>query len=418
MAALIERSRLIYQRAATGTETMMTSLRPEHLRAKWIPVRVKKMRPNRDLERRTGSVATESALANANSEPSLGFSDNRNSHVTSIWLAVVAALVFAMIIVGGATRLTDSGLSITEWRPLLGAIPPLNEADWQSAFAKYKTIPQYSSVNKGMTLEAFKTIFWWEWSHRFLGRFIGLVFAIPLAFFWMKEGLINSRQKAKLLGVLVLGALQGAVGWYMVSSGLSERIDVNQYRLALHLSIAFAILGCLVWLALDTLPHRSEPRLQTLSRTQRTWAYIIAALVFSQVVIGGFVAGLKAGRAFNTWPLMDGHFIPDGFARLRPWRLNLTENIATVQFNHRMTAYLIVVLVAWHAVRVIRSADDERVRRSAGCLATGVVAQMMLGIWTVLAAVPIGLGIAHQALAATVFALAIWHLHSVANTSV
>ena len=384
MAALIEQSWLIYERAATGTETMMTSLR----------------------------------LANANSEPSLDYSENRNRHVISIWLAVVAALVFAMIIVGGATRLTDSGLSITEWRPLLGAIPPLNEADWQSAFAKYKTIPQYSSVNKGMTLEAFKTIFWWEWTHRFLGRFIGLVFAIPLAVFWMKEGLISSTQKAKLLGVLALGALQGAVGWYMVSSGLSQRIDVSQYRLALHLSIAFAILGCLIWLALDTLRHRSEPRLQTLSHTQRTWAYIIAALLFSQVVIGGFVAGLKAGRAFNTWPLMDGHFIPDGFSRLSPWWLNLTENIATVQFNHRMTAYLIVVIVGWHAVRVIRSADDERVRTSAGCLAIGVVAQLMLGIWTVLAAVPIGLGIAHQAVAATVFALAIWHLHTVANTSV
>lgn len=331
-----------------------------------------------------------------------------------VWLALVAVLVFGMIIVGGATRLTDSGLSITEWQPLLGAIPPLSEADWQAAFAKYKTIPQYASMNKGMALDAFKTIFWWEWAHRFLGRFVGVVFAVPFVAFWL-AGRLPVGLAPKLAAVLGLGALQGAVGWYMVSSGLAERIDVSQYRLALHLAIAFLILGALVWLILDFAPKCAIPRLQTLTVRDRFWAKALAVLVFSQVAIGGFVAGLKAGRAFNTWPLMDGKIIPDGFARMEPWWLNLTENMATVQFNHRMAAYVIVALAVWHAVRVIGCADDERVRLSAGLLAAGLIAQMGLGIWTVIAAVPIHLGIAHQGFAAVVFMLAVLHAHRVSE---
>jgi heme a synthase len=331
-----------------------------------------------------------------------------------IWLATVAALVFAMIVVGGATRLTDSGLSITEWKPLLGAIPPLNEADWQDVFAKYKTIPQYRSVNSGMTLDAFKAIFWWEWAHRFLGRIVGVVFAVPFVAFWVR-GRLPAGFAPKLAAVFGLGALQGAVGWYMVSSGLAERIDVSQYRLALHLTIAFLILGALVWLILDLAPKCAIPRLQTLTARDRMWAKLLAVLVLSQVVIGGFVAGLKAGRAFNTWPLMDGKFIPDGFLRLEPWWHNLTENMATVQFNHRMAAYGIVALALWHAVRVIGKADDERVRMSAGLLAAGLVAQMGLGIWTVLAAVPIHLGVAHQGFAAVVFMIAVVHAHRVSE---
>ncbi len=332
----------------------------------------------------------------------------------AVWLGVVAGLVFAMIVVGGATRLTDSGLSITEWKPLLGAIPPLSEADWQVAFAKYKTIPQYASVNNGMTLDAFKVIFWWEWAHRFLGRFVGVVFAVPFVAFWL-AGRLRVGLAPKLAAVFGLGALQGAVGWYMVSSGLAERIDVSQYRLALHLSIAFLILGALVWLILDLSPKCAEPRLQTLTAGDRMWAGALAVLVFSQVAIGGFVAGLKGGRAFNTWPLMDGKFIPDGFARLEPWWLNLTENMATVQFNHRMAAYGIVALAVWHAVSVIGKADDERVRRSAGLLAAGLVAQIALGVWTVVAAVPISLGVAHQGFAAVVFILAVLHVHRMAE---
>jgi heme a synthase len=338
-------------------------------------------------------------------------SPNTGTGAVRVWLLAVAVMVFAMIVVGGATRLTDSGLSITEWQPLLGAIPPLSERDWQDAFAKYQTIPQYKSVNQGMSLDAFKVIFWWEWAHRFLGRVIGLAFALPFALFWA-TGRLPAGLPPKLAGLLALGALQGAVGWYMVQSGLTARIDVSQYRLALHLSIAFAILAALVWLIVDLAPARTDPTLDTLTGPDRATALALAILVYSQVAIGGFVAGLKAGRAYNTWPLMDGQIIPDGIRRLDPWWLNLTENMTTVQFNHRLTAYLIVGLALWHATRVIARADDDRVRVSAGLLAAGLLGQMALGIWTVLAAVPVSLGVAHQGLAALVFAIAIWHLHA------
>jgi heme a synthase len=335
-----------------------------------------------------------------------------SDHALQAWLSVVAMLVFAIIMVGGATRLSDSGLSITEWRPILGALPPLSAADWQEAFAKYQAIPQYEIVNKGMSLDAFKVIFWWEWGHRLLGRVIGLACALPLVFLWV-TGRLRADYAPWLLGLVALVGLQGAVGWYMVQSGLVGRIDVSQYRLALHLSIAFLILGYLVWLILSLAPQRSWPVLQTLSIGQRRGAYVLAGLVFSQVAIGGFVAGLKAGRAYNTWPLMDGQIIPDGLGRLSPWWLNFTENMTTVQFNHRLTAYVLVAFALWHGVRVVRQADDGRVRWSAVAVAVGVLAQMALGIWTVVAAVPFELGVAHQGFAALVFACAIWHAHAV-----
>ncbi len=327
------------------------------------------------------------------------------------WLACVAILVLAMIVVGGATRLTDSGLSITEWHPLLGAIPPLTDADWQTAFAKYQTIPQYTSVNKGMSLDAFKAIFWWEWAHRFLGRFIGLAFALPLAGFWL-TGHLRTGWGTRLLGVLALGGLQGAIGWYMVKSGLADRIDVSPYRLALHLSVAFALLSALVWLILDLKPHHPDDRGQRAAAAQPGLANALAVLVFTQVILGGFVAGLKAGRAFNTWPLMDGHVIPDGIAQLNPWWLNLTENMATVQFNHRLAAYLIVALGIANAVRLLATRASEPLARSGIALALGLVAQMTLGIATVLLAVPIGLGVAHQGLAAIVMVIAVCHAHA------
>jgi heme a synthase len=346
-----------------------------------------------------------------------GPADNAGSTRSSdtlvqVWLTFVAMLVIAMIVVGGATRLTDSGLSITEWQPLLGAIPPLTEADWQAAFAKYQTIPQYTSVNKGMSLDAFKAIYWWEWAHRFLGRFIGLVYALPLAWFWL-TGKVRAGWRLRLLAVLGLGGLQGAIGWYMVKSGLADRIDVSPYRLALHLSVAFVLLSALVWLILELSPRRVTSRDLAQNSSQTSFANALAVLVFVQVILGGFVAGLKAGRAFNTWPLMDGHVIPDGFARLTPWWLNLTENMATVQFNHRLLAYLVVALAIANATRLLlRNRLAEPLATSGAALAAGLVAQMTLGIATVILAVPIGLGVAHQGLAAIVMALAIWHTHT------
>lgn len=325
------------------------------------------------------------------------------------WLLFVAFLVLCMIVVGGATRLTDSGLSITEWKPILGAIPPLSEGDWLAAFEKYRQIPEYTLVNKGMALEDFKVIYWWEWGHRFLGRVIGLAFALPLAVFWLR-GMLRPGSGGKYLGLLALGGLQGAVGWYMVSSGLADRVDVSQYRLALHLSVAFLILGSLVWLAMELTPGFEGIRLPAISASTVNTAAVIAGLVFLQVALGAFVAGLKAGLHYNTWPLMNGQVVPDDIFTMSPWIVNFFENATTVQFNHRLVAYIVVALGLMHAMRVARRAGDARVRNSALLLGAALVSQMVLGIVTLLWAVPIGLGIAHQGLAAILFAIAVRHV--------
>jgi len=327
-----------------------------------------------------------------------------------LWLLAVAALVFLMVSVGGATRLTGSGLAITEWRPIVGILPPLSEADWLDAFEKYRHIPQYHHVNRGMTLAEFKAIFWWEWAHRFLGRLIGVVFLVPFLYF-LAAGQIARGHIPKLAGIFALGALQGGVGWYMVSSGLAERIDVSQYRLALHLGLAILIFGALIWLALSL--DEPAPAAQA-----RPWpahglaACLVLVLVFVQILLGALVAGLKAGFAYNTWPLMDGALVPNGLGAMQPWYLNLFENALTVQFNHRIAAYVLVLAALWHAVTLAR-APECRARASALVLAGAVVAQAALGIVTLVAFVPLALGLAHQAGAAAVFAIAVWHLYLV-----
>jgi len=326
------------------------------------------------------------------------------------WLLVVAALVLAMVVVGGATRLTDSGLSITEWQPILGAIPPLNEADWQAAFAKYQATPQYAIVNAGMSIGAFKVIYWWEWAHRFLGRFIGIAFALPFVGFWL-AGKLRPGFAPKLLGVLALGALQGAIGWYMVMSGLIDRVDVSQYRLALHLLTALAILALLVWLALDVGPVPARAPTEMVTRGQWRFALVLFGLVLVQAGLGALVAGLKAGLAYNTWPLMDGRLVPEGLGTLTPWYLNFFENITTVQFDHRVVAYALAALALWHVTALARAGQDERAVGSAGLLAGAILAQMGIGILTLLSGVPLALGLAHQAGAAIVVATATLHLH-------
>jgi heme a synthase len=330
-----------------------------------------------------------------------------------LWLQSVAALVLLMVAVGGATRLTGSGLSITEWKPLIGAIPPLSAADWAIAFGKYQQIPQYAKVNAGMSLPEFKTIFWWEWGHRFLGRVIGLAFALPMLWFAVR-GRLPKGLLPKLLGLLALGGLQAGIGWYMVASGLVDRVDVSQYRLALHLGTAFAIFGGLIWVAMGLRPRSgSMIHLQTVTVGQRRGAALVTALIGIQVGLGALVAGLKAGLTYNTWPLMDGRLIPNGLGTMSPWYLNLFENVTTVQFNHRMAAYTLTGVVLWHGVSLIRSADDERLRLSAGLLMAAVLAQVLLGIWTLLAVVPVSLGVIHQATAAVLFGLAIRHMYLV-----
>jgi heme a synthase len=338
-----------------------------------------------------------------------------NVRAIRLWLLTVAGLVLLMVAVGGATRLTGSGLSITEWKPLIGAIPPLSQADWALAFSKYQQIPQYTKVNSGMSLAEFKTIFWWEWGHRFLGRVIGLAFALPLLWFAVR-GRLPQGLLGKLVGLLALGGLQAGIGWYMVASGLVDRVDVSQYRLALHLGTAFAIFGGLIWVAMGLRPRSSQAiHLQTVTAKQRSGASLVTALIGLQVGLGALVAGLKAGLTYNTWPLMDGRIIPNGLGLLSPWYLNLFENITTVQFNHRIVAYVATGVVLWHGLSIIRSADDERLRQSAKLLIAAVLAQVVLGIWTLLAVVPVWLGVIHQAGAAILFGLAVRHLYLVSE---
>ncbi len=319
-----------------------------------------------------------------------------------LWLYVMASLVFAMVIVGGATRLTDSGLSITEWKPILGAIPPLNEADWNEAFHKYQTIPEYHLVNKGMTVESFKFIYWWEWSHRFLGRFIGVAFFIPFVLFWATRR-IERAAVPRLLGLFVLGGLQGLLGWYMVKSGLVDRVDVSQYRLAAHLTLALAIYAAIIWTALGF----GKPSRNVLFSRAGKEALGIVGIVLLQIAIGGFVAGLKAGLNYNTWPLMADKIVPPGLGMLSPWWTNLFENAMTVQFAHRLVAYILCGAVLGHVWRH-RSV-------TAKVLLGAVMSQAVLGVCTLLWHVPILLALAHQAGALVVLAAAVVHTHHVAS---
>lgn len=332
-----------------------------------------------------------------------------------LWLLCVAGLIFCMIVVGGATRLTGSGLSITEWQPIMGAVPPLNEADWQIAFEKYKQIPQYERVNKGMSIGEFKAIFYWEWGHRLLGRLIGFVFAVPLVLFWA-SGRLRRENLGPLLGIFALGGLQGFVGWYMVSSGLVDRVSVSQYRLALHLTIAFLLLAAVVWHWLALAPARPHDA-GRLPDHARPIAWGLMGLLTLQVVAGALVAGMKAGLAYNTWPTMDGEWVPNGLGIMKPWWLNLFENALTVQFNHRMLAYLILAVAAWHAWRIGQRAREGAPARSAQVLLAVLLLQAAIGIATLLGAVPLSLGLLHQGGAAVVYVMAVWHIYAVTRFS-
>ena len=326
-----------------------------------------------------------------------------------LWLASIAFLIVAMILVGGATRLTDSGLSITEWQPIIGAIPPQSDADWQEAFAAYRKIPQYAELNSGMSLEAFKTIYWWEWAHRFLGRLISAAFLIPFVAFWA-AGRIPRTLLPRLGGLFLLGGLQGAVGWYMVKSGLVDRIDVSQYRLAAHLGVAVLILGYTLWLIFGLAPDPQAARSATRTRTAASVAALLLGLIYLQILAGALVAGLDAGQGFNTWPLIAGAFVPDGLGALSPWTLNLFENPLTVQFDHRMLAYTVVLASLAQAAWLAATHKPSAMLGSGLMLACLVLLQATLGVWTLLLAVPIPLGLAHQAGAIAVFAAAVHHL--------
>ena len=335
--------------------------------------------------------------------PMTSFLRSDRSRPVAIWLFVVAAFVLAMIVVGGATRLTDSGLSITQWKPVTGALPPLNAADWQSEFALYKQIPQYSQLNAGMSLAEFQTIYWWEWSHRFLGRVVGLVFGVPFVVFAIRRQLPR-RLFLRLAGIFALGGLQGAVGWWMVASGLSERVSVAPERLMLHLGLAFALLGLLLWTALDAWAGAAR---QTLASGWTRWAYGLLGLIYLQILLGALVAGNDAGLVYNDWPLMNGALLPDAYAGANLWA-TLAHSQGAVQLHHRITAYLLTLIAIGLAIAAARSRWlAPGVKRLGMLLGAAVIAEAVLGVITLMAHAPVLLGIAHQLAAALLLALAV-----------
>jgi cytochrome c oxidase assembly protein subunit 15 len=343
------------------------------------------------------------------SEPRGDRSGTRHSAALRLWIIVLAILIVIMIAVGGATRLTGSGLSITEWRPVTGAIPPLSHDAWLAEFEKYRQIPQYELLNKGMSLGEFKVIYAWEWGHRQLGRFIGLTFLLPFLWFWWR-GTLHRGQALALLGIGALGGLQGAIGWIMVASGLEPgMVAVAPLKLMLHLVTASLILACLAWMAAG-LVETSEPRSVGEARLQ-SGSTFLAVLVLVQIALGALVAGSRAGLTYNTWPLMDGELIPPFSAlfAVTPWIENFVDNVMLVQFNHRLVAYVLVAAALWHAVRGSRIAAGTAAAARAQVLAGLCVAQSALGIVTLLLVVPLWAGLLHQVVAMAVLATAVSH---------
>jgi cytochrome c oxidase assembly protein subunit 15 len=350
-------------------------------------------------------------MANTNSITAAQSSFRRRA--ISVWLIAVAALVVATLLVGGATRLTESGLSITEWKPITGIIPPLSEGQWQAEFDKYKTIPQYREINRGMTLPEFKVIFWWEWAHRLLGRAIGAVFLLPFLYF-LWRGYVGKGLRWQLWTLFGLGALQGAVGWWMVYSGLSDRVSVSQYRLAFHMTLACVIYAGIVW----TLCSMKSHKLAQAPRRIKLSAGVLVLLVLLQIYVGALVAGLDAGLVYNTWPLIDGALVPaaDRLWFLSPaWR-NIFENDLMVQFLHRMIAYVLWIFALLHAVDVMRTLRRESAVSTAIWLGIAVTLQAAIGIATLLHQVPISMALLHQAMAIVILTIAVVHTESLARS--
>lgn len=327
----------------------------------------------------------------------------RHRHI-AYWLLAVCALVYAMVVLGGVTRLTHSGLSIVEWQPIVGTVPPLNHAQWLETFAKYKLTPEYQKINTGMDLAGFQSIFWLEYFHRLLGRLIGIVFLVPFLYFLARRQ-IDRALIPKLAGLFALGAAQGALGWFMVASGLVDVPRVSPYRLTAHLGMAVLIYGAMLWVALGLLfPRPSAP---AAAAGLRRFGLKVTGLVYFMILTGGFVAGTHAGLAFNDWPFMNGHVVPPGMYSLEPWWTNPFENLATVQFDHRLIAYLLCLVIPayWFAAR--RQSLDAGTRRIFHLLLGMLAVQVALGITTLMHFVPVPLAAAHQAGALLLFTLAL-----------
>ncbi|WP_349367940.1 COX15/CtaA family protein [Salinarimonas sp.] len=326
------------------------------------------------------------------------------------WIWTIVALVVTMVAVGGATRLTGSGLSITEWKPVTGAIPPLSHEAWIAEFEKYRQIDQYRLMNAGMSLAEFQFIYWWEWGHRQLGRLLGFVFFIPLVWFWLK-GAVKTPLALTLIGIGALGGLQATVGWIMVASGLEPGMTaVAPIKLTLHLTIASVILAGLAWVATGLSP-RERP---AVAPAVALGAKILFGLLFFQIALGGLVAGSKAGFTFNTWPLMDGGFAPPlaTLFAVDPLVENFVDNVALVQLNHRLVAYLLLGFAIWHAVSAWRAGPGSAAGKRAVALAGMTAAQAALGIVTLLLVVPLWAGLAHQVFAMLILVMAVAHMRA------
>ncbi len=329
------------------------------------------------------------------------------------WLVVVAFLVFCMVVLGGVTRLTNSGLSMVEWKPVTGWLPPLSEQAWMDEFEKYKAFPEYQKINKGMSLDEFKGIFAFEYAHRVLGRIIGLAFFVPLVLFALMRT-IPVHMLPRLLGLLVLGGSQGVMGWIMVKSGLVDHPDVSHYRLTAHLGLASLILAALVWTALEV---RSPAIRKVQNSTVTNWSKVVLALVFLQILVGGFVAGLNAGFVYNDWPTMGGGFVPDDIFYMTPWYLNFVENVATIQFTHRLVAYLLFGVALWLFYLCRRRAGAQS-KKLAHWMMAAVVLQIFLGIWTLISVVPVSLGAFHQAGGMIVLISSVMLVHSLTRQQI
>lgn len=333
----------------------------------------------------------------------------KSRRAVGFWLLSVALVILAMVTIGGLTRLTGSGLSITEWQPIMGAIPPLNGAEWADAFAKYQRIPQYVVENGGMTLEGFKGIFWWEWTDRLLGRLLGALFFVPFVWF-ASVGAIRRSDWPRMLLLFLLGGLQGFIGWWMVASGLEVRTSVSQYRLAIHLGTALLLLVAILWIALEYLRAPApigakETELKSTGLSKRATAF--AVLVYFQMLLGALVAGLHAGLIYNSWPDMNGRVLPEDPFFARPWWINFFENPGLAQFDHRIGAYLVVAFAIWIYVQGIKLSGYAKI--SAKVVAIITAFQIGLGIATLLLQAPEWLAAAHQVTAACLLCAAVWH---------
>ncbi|MCH6582018.1 MAG: COX15/CtaA family protein [Gammaproteobacteria bacterium] len=331
------------------------------------------------------------------------------------WLLLCCVLILAMIVLGGITRLTGSGLSMVEWGPITGTVPPLNESQWEATFRNYQQYPEYQKVNRSMTLAEFKSIFWVEYAHRLLGRTIGLVFFVPFIYFLVRRR-IGWALAPKLVTMFILGALQGLLGWFMVKSGLIDEPRVSAYRLTAHLALAAIIYGYVLWVALGLLFPKAENDYQHVKSTRR-FSFVVTGVIGIMIISGGFVAGTRAGFAFNTFPLMNGMLIPDGILAMKPVWPNFFENIATVQFDHRLIAYSLCILIPAFCYYVHRTGVVTRTRVATYVLLITLVVQVSLGIATLLLIVPAGLSATHQAGAFALLTVSLFINHELRGRS-